>query len=146
MLGITEDGKTLEYLWYDGKIYKIKITDGVNDLNLNELRETYKKLLEEKEDQCKSILKLGGGLTVDRAAAHGFLLGWLVKSIKDNFEKLNDCKLNIQVEEEKPSEDEIRSYVAESLKNLAEEILTNDDKKISKSPVVRGDVDGLELF
>lgn len=140
------DPKKLEFLWLDGKKHKIQIKEDAELVDLKNLMDTYHKMAEEKEDQCKPIFYLGLGLTGNTAAARGFLYGWLVKSIRDSMEKSGKPKWVIDHTMDEVSEEEARNIVAEELETLAKKIREDDEYKVKKAPVLRGDVDGTELY
>ena len=140
------DPKKLEFLWLDGKKHKIQINNGEEQIDLKHLIDTYHKMTEDKEDQCKPIFYLGLGLTGNPAAAQGFLYGWLVKSIRDSMEKSGTSKWAIDHSVDEVSEEEARNYIATELETLAKTIREDAEYKIKKAPVLRGDVDGTELY
>ena len=140
------DPKKLEFLWLDGKRHKIQIKEDDDHVDLKHLMDTYHKMAEEKEDQCKPIFYLGLGLTGNPSAARGFLYGWLVKSIRDSMEKSGKSKWIIDHAVDEVSEEEARNYIATELETLAKTIREDAEYKIKKAPVLRGDVDGTELY
>jgi hypothetical protein len=137
--------RKLEYLWYDQKLHTITINNGAEDLDIQQVRETYKKIIEDKKDQCKSIFFLGAGLCGTYEAAHGFLLGWLFKSIRDDIAKKGETKVSIQHEEREISEDEAKDLLIKGVEGLLTHLKSSDGIK-RKIPIIRGDVDGGELF
>jgi len=139
------DSKKLEFLWFDHKMHEVLLSNGAETLDIEPIREMYKKVVEDKKDQCKNIYFLGAGLCGTSDAAHGFLLGWLVKSIRDDIVKKDGTRILIQHEEREITEDETRDHIVTSLLELADEIKNSTDK-LRKVPLVRGDVDGGELF
>ncbi len=140
------DPKKLEFLWLDGKRHKIQIKEDEEQVDLKKLMDTYHKMAEEKGDQCKPIFYLGLGLTGNPSAAKGFLYGWLVKSIRDSMEKAGKPKWVIDHSVDEVSEDEARNIIADELEQLAKIIREDDEYKVKKAPVLRGDVDGTELY
>lgn len=140
------DDRKLEFLWLDGKRHSVQILEGDEPIDLKELQKSYQKMSEDKEEACKDIQYLGLGLTGNPSAAKGFMLGWLVKSIKDSFEKKRKLKWKINHEVTEISEEEARTYLAGELRNLADKIENDDEYKVKKAPILRGDVDGTELF
>lgn len=145
MFGGTDKFK-LEFLWVDGKKHTIEVKEADEKVDLKDLRDTFHKMMEEKEDQCKDIYYLGLGLSGHPAAARGFLYGWLVKSIRDSLEKAGKDKWKIVHEVEELSEEEARDHIAMQLEELAKTIREDDEYKVKKAPVLRGDADGTELF
>ena len=137
--------KQLEFLWLDGKKHKLQINTDTEEVDLKDLMETYHKMEKEKDDKCKPIYFLGLGLTGNPSAARGFLYGWLVKSIKDTMEK-DTGKWVIDHSADELSEEETRNHIANELEQLANTIRNDDDYKVKKAPVIRGDVDGTELY
>ena len=140
------DSKKLEFLWLDGKKHKIQIKEEEEYVDLKQLMDTYHKMAEEKDEQCKPIFYLGLGLTGNPAAAKGFMYGWLVKSIRDSLEKSGKTKWVIDHTADEVSEDEARNYLADELETIAKRIREDDEYKVKKAPVLRGDVDGTELY
>jgi len=140
------DPKKIEFLWLDGKKHKIQIKEDTELVDFKQLMDTYHKMAEEKEEQCKPIYYLGLGLTGNPNAAKGFLYGWLVKSIRDSLEKSGKAKWVIDHTVDEVSEDEARNHIATELEELAKQIRENDEFKVKKAPVLRGDVDGTELY
>jgi hypothetical protein len=80
------DPKKLDFLWIDGKKHVVKIMEGDEAVDIKNLQDQYLKMIDEKEDLCKTIYHLGVGLTGHPAAGRGFVYGWLVKSIRDSVE------------------------------------------------------------
>lgn len=140
------DPTKLKSLWYDGKMHTISIYDGKENINLDNLRECYKKILEDKKDQCNDIFHLGAVLTGSEGPARGFLLGWLVKSIRDDIQTKKSVKLTIVHEEEKLPDEEIKTYFVESLRSLADEIEKDADFTPKKAPINVSQPDGTELY
>lgn len=140
------DPKKLVFLWLDGKRHEVTIKDGEEPVDFKNLAETYHKMEQEKEDQCKQIYFLGLGLTGNPYAAKGFLYGWLVKSIRDSISKSHGTQWKIEHEVSELSEEEARNYVANELEDLAKKIRSDDEYKVKKAPILRGDVDGTELY
>lgn len=140
------DSKKLEFIWLDGKRHKIQIKENDELVDIKHLMDTYHKMAEEKDEQCKPIQYLGLGLTGNPDAAQGFLYGWLVKSIKDSMEKAGKPKWTIDHTVDEVSEDEARNYFADGLEQLAKRIREDEDYKVKKAPILRGDVDGTELY
>lgn len=146
MFGITEDGKSVEFPWYDGKKYQIKLSDGNQELNFNEIFDTYKKIIEDRDVECKTIVQLGAAFCLDKEIATGFLMGWIFKSLKDSYEKTNNSKFAIQVESEEISKEQWKEYTVSSLRALADKFEKEDTDKLKSAPVVKGDVGGFDLF
>lgn len=144
--GISEDGKTIKTLYFDGKMYSVSIINGENSIDLNQLHEAYEKVVEDKPDQCKNIVKLGAAISGSPDVSRGFLLGWVVKSIKDKIDADTGIIHNISVEEEVVSKEEIRNYTVESLRNLANEIEEMDIDKTPTKPMVVNDIGGDDVF
>ena len=140
------DPKKIEFLWLDGKKHTIQIKEDGDRVDLKHLMDTYLKMVEEKEEQCKPILYLGLGLTRNPVAAKGFLYGWLVKSIRDSMEKNRNSKWIIDHTTDDVTEEEAKNHIADELELLAKAIREDTDYNVKKSPIVRGDVDGTELY
>lgn len=141
------DTKKLEFLWIDGKKHTIEIFDGDEAVNIKSISDQYHKIAEEKQEQSKQILHLGLGLTGSPQAAKGFLYGWIVKSIRDAQEKKSGTRWRIHHDEYQVSEEETRTHLATELRELADRIEKDDEYKVKKAPILRGDVDdSTELF
>ena len=140
------DPKKREFLWIDGKKHTIQIKENDDRVDLIQLTKTYHKMATEKEEQCKPIFYLGVSLTGDPLAAKYFLYGWLVKSIRDTVEKNGNSKWVIDHVVDEISEEEARNHVADQLEELATELRTNSEYNVIKTPILRGDADGTELY
>lgn len=145
MFGGTDKNK-LEFVWVDGKKHVINLRDSESDIDIEEVRKAYQKIIDDNTDKCKDIYFLGCGLLGSPQAASGFVIGWLFKSLKDSFEKKESDKWNIVHNEEDMSDDEFKSFITGSLRQLADKIETDDDYKIKKAPVIHAEPDGTELF
>ena len=75
------DTKKLDFLWLDGKKHVVQILEGDEAVDIQMLQEQYHKMIEDKEELCKTIYNFGLGLTGNPHSARGFVYGWLVKSI-----------------------------------------------------------------
>lgn len=140
------DTKKLDFLWLDGKKHVVKILEGDEPVDVKQLQDQYHKMIDDKEDLCKTIYHLGLGLTGNPSAARGFVYGWLVKSIRDSVEKSGRPRWKIEHESSDVSDDEAREHIATELETLAKKIRTDDEYKVQKAPIIRGETDGTELF
>lgn len=140
----SDNDHELKWLWIDGKKHTVKITAGEEELNITEILKTAKKVTEDNKDMCKAIAYLGVGITGSAEGAQGFLMGWLLRSLKQTQE--TDHKWNIQHDEELVDDEEAREHTIHMLEGLIEKMR---DTNISKKdmPVVRGDNNGAtDLF
>jgi hypothetical protein len=145
--GISEDGKKITFMNIDGKVYSVAMIDATgNCIDFNDIGETYKKIVDEQNDKCKNIRRLGTALTYNAEISLGFLLGWVIKSIKDTLENESNTSYNIQIEEESVTKGQIRQYTAESLRTLADEIENSEDDDAPRSPIIKKDVAGDDIF
>lgn len=140
------DSKKLDFLWLDGKRHIVKILEADESVDVKALQEQYHKMIDDKEDLCKTIYFLGLGLTGNPHAARGFVYGWLVKSIRDSVEKSGRARWKIDHDSTDISEDEAREHIALELETLAKKIRDDDEYKIKKAPIIRGETDATDLF
>lgn len=140
------DSKKLDFLWLDGKRHVVQIMEGEDAVDVKLLQDQFHKMIDDKEDLCKTIYYLGLGLTGNPSAARGFVYGWLVKSIRDSVEKSGRPRWKIEHDSSEISEDEAREHIAKELETLAKKIREDDDYKIKKAPIIRGEQDGTDLF
>ena len=131
-----------EIKWYhsDGKMHTVSITSEGEDLPIKELYEQCRKIVKEKEEMCKKIFHLGVCLSGSEGA-WGFLMGWLVRSIK------GESNWNINHISEEVPEEEVIEHLASTLEEGARLIrLQKDgDKPKGMSPLLGGS-DGTEMF
>jgi len=139
------DTKKLDFLWLDGKKHVVKILEEDDPIDIKQLQDQYHKMIDDKEDLCKTIYYLGLGLTGNPAAARGFIYGWLVKSIRDSVEKSGRPRWKIEHDSSDISDDEAREHIATELETLAKKIRTDDEYKVQKAPIIRGE-EGNDLF
>ena len=136
--------KKLDFLWLDGKKHVVQIMEGDEPIDVQMLKDQYHKMIEDKEELCKTIYNLGLGLTGNPNAARGFVYGWLVKSIRDSVEKSGRPRWKIEHDITEISEEEAREHVALELETLAKKIREDDEMKVKKAPILRGDTDGTD--
>lgn len=138
---LSKDDKEIKWYWADGKMHTLSVEVEGEKISLKELYETCKKTTKDMEEKCKDISYLGVTLTGTEEAAIGFLMGWLVRSIKAN----NKWQI-IHVAEDVPEED-IREHLACMFEEGARLIRENTDgsKPKAMSPLVGG-TDGTEMF
>jgi hypothetical protein len=141
----SSDEKILDFLWYDHKKHTVTLSNGSEDIDIEQIRETYKKVIEEKKEQCEGIYYLGAGLCGSPESAHGFMLGWLVKSIRDDLVKKEGNRIVINHDKRDVSDEEAKIDLVKKLREFADDI-ESSEKAIKKVPMIRGDVDGGELF
>lgn len=145
--GISEDGKKIIFMNIDGKVYSISLVNDIGDcMDFNDVYDTYKKIVEEQIEKCKNIRRLGTALTYSAELSLGFLLGWVIKSIKDTIENESNTIYNIQVEEESVTKSQIREYTANSLRILADEIENSDDDDMPKTSFIKKDLAGDDII
>ncbi|MCK9429001.1 MAG: hypothetical protein M0R17_03185 [Candidatus Omnitrophica bacterium] len=143
----SKDTKEIKWYWIDGKLHKVSINHNGEQIDLKDLFDTSTKLFEEKKELCDEIYNLGLALTADPRTSDGFVLGWLVRSIK----KDKDWKIVHVVEE--PIESERNEHIAESLEIYGNSFIEaakkmrdgTFDKDLKTSPHI-GDIDGTGLF
>jgi hypothetical protein len=140
---ISKDDKEIKWLWYDGKMHTVKIVSDADILNIKELHDSVAKITADKEDMCKKIWWLGIALTGSTDGGWGFLMGWLLRSIK------KDKVWNITHDEEEVPEDEASEHLASLYEEVAKMIRDRKGQgqgmpKIS-SPTT-GSPDVTELF
>ena len=132
-----------EVKWYhsDGKMHTVSISAESEDLSIKDLYDKCHKIIKEKEDLCKNIYSLGVCLSGSSSGAWGFLMGWLVRSIKGE----TNWDIN-HISEEVP-EEEAREYIASIMEEGARLIRQqkDGDKPKGMSPLLGGS-DGTELF
>lgn len=140
------DTKKLEFLWLDGKKHTVRLMEADEPVDVKQLSDQFHKMIEDKADLCKSIYYFGLGLTGNPSTARGFVYGWLVKSIRDSVEKAGRPRWKIEHDSVDVSEEEAREHVASELEILAKKIRNDDEYKIKKAPVLRGETDETDLF
>lgn len=138
---ISKDEKEIKWYWHDGKMHTVKVDLEDEPLDLKELHASAVKVMEEKEEMCKNIMFLGIALTGSSEGGWGFLMGWLIRSIK----KDKSWQIN-HVEEDVP-DDEVAEHLAslmeEGAKMLREK--KGEGKPKVSNPTVGGP-DATELF
>lgn len=141
---ITKDESLIKWYSYNDSMMhsiSIKDRDKKSTINLKELNESATNILKDNEDMCKKILHLGESLLGTSEAAVGFLLGWLIRSIK------KDNIWDIEHTEEKIPDDELTEHFASLMEDYAKLIR---EKKGSGLPKVQtptmGGPDVTELF
>lgn len=137
---LSKDTKELKWYWLDQKIHTLSISNNGENLDLKDLNETAIKLTKEKEEQCKTIGYLGLALTGNPDAAWGFVLGWLLRSIKKN----ENWQINHS--EEVISKEELKTHMIEIFRNYADMIEKGDLNNSIKSTPNIGSDDGTSLF
>lgn len=134
------------WLWTDGKKHSLNISNQGKKVDLQSLNKKTKDIITEKEEQCKNIYWLGIGMSGDHYLAVGFVLGWLVRTLKDTFEKSSGGKWKINHEEEEIDQEEARIMLADQLAELEKKIRNDPEFNLKRGSIVKGDVDGTELF
>jgi len=135
----TKDTKQFKWYWFDKKMHTVTITHNGELMDMEELYKAATKLVQDKEELCKDIGYLGLGMTNSSDAGWGFLLGWLVRSIK------KDDAWQIQHTEEDVPEEEIKTHYADFLEDLAKKLREGGDTDIKTLPTIGGN-DGTDFF
>lgn len=139
---ISKDTKEFKWYWLDKKMHTVSIELDGEKIDIEELYKTATELLKEKEDACKNIYFLGLAMTGSMESAWGFLLGWLVRSIK------KDKNWQVQhIEEDIPVE-EVNAHIAETFRKYADMIEKGElnTKEVGTSTPNIGGSDGTEFF
>jgi hypothetical protein len=110
---ISKDDKEIKWFWYDQKMHTVKMTLDGEALDLKELFESASKLVEDKEEMCKNIMYLGVALSGSSDGGYGFLMGWLLRSMK------KDKNWLINHSQEDVPEDEAAEHLASVLEEGA---------------------------
>lgn len=137
---------TIDFIWSDKKRHQITIEDGSGEVDINQLKETYRKTIMDKKDKCEDLYYLAIGLEGNPDIGLGFVIGWVLKSIKDQNEKMNSSKWNIKHTVHELSDDEYRTIMASSLRKLADLMENDHDTSIKQMPILGGNSDPSELF
>lgn len=136
----SKDTKAFKWYWLDKKMHTVTIEVDGELMDIEDLYKTATTLVKDKEDMCKTINYLGLGMTGSPEAAWGFLLGWLIRSIK------KDKGWQIQHTDEEVPQDEVNNHVADALENYAKMVRSGElDKNTTSTPFVGGS-DGTDLF
>lgn len=142
----TKNTTEIQWFWpFDKKMHTIRISTDAEDVNFDEIKKAMDKIISDQEDQCKLIYFLGISLTGSPAGARGFLWGWLMRSLKDEMEKVNG-KWNIKHDEEEKTDSEVQSYLVKTLREMADIIEKDDEFKSTDAPVIKDSEDGTNLF
>jgi len=143
-----KESTKVQFLWVDGKKHTVSLNDGKNDIDINEIKKCVKKITDEKEEQCKSIYYFALGLTGGVELSRGIVLGWLLKSIKDNIELKNKTKITVTHSEEEVSDEEARQHVIAEVENFLQVLKEDKEFQPRKGPVVTGDgfLDGTDQY
>ena len=138
---ISKDEKEIKWYWHDGKMHNIKINLDDESLDLKELHQSAFKVIEEKEEMCKNIMFLGIALTGSSEGGFGFLIGWLLRSMKkDKAWKINHTEENVPDDE---VAEHLASLMEEGAKMLREK---KGEGKLKVSNPMVGGPDATELF
>lgn len=138
-----DDELKIKFLWHDTSenIIKLMLSDAdrknQNPVNIKELKEKIKNIIDSKKSECEKIYYLGvgissGGVGGFRDPRHSFgvglLYGWLIRAIKDSQEK--DGKiLEIQHDKRQISKEEFKEMAASAFEKLAKEIRDSEEKE-----------------
>lgn len=133
----------IKFPWTDKKFHTVQLVNSSGKLDINNLIDTAIQTLKDKEEICKKIYYLALGITRNPRLADGFVMGWIVKSLKDATEKSSNDKLEIVHEVEEIDPKEFRQRAADELRDLADKIQNSEDDV--SIPLVRED-DGSKLF
>jgi hypothetical protein len=140
-----ENDREIKWLWIDGKQHTIKIVNGDEEVNIDDILSAAKKAIDDKKEMCENIHYLGVGLTGDSKTAYGFLLGWLFRSVKQALEK-GESKWRIEHTSKEMSEEEQIDDTIKTLDFLKQQL---QDKKMSLKdlPSIGGNANGpTEMF
>lgn len=137
---ISKDTKEFKWYWLDKKMHTVSIEIDGEKLDVEDLYKAAQKLTQEKEDMCKNIVFLGLAMTGNQESAWGFLLGWLIRSIK------KDSNWIIQHNEEEISDEEVRTHIADAFENYAKQLREGKLDEVAKSTPNIGGNDGTEFF
>jgi hypothetical protein len=137
---ISKDTKEFKWYWVDKKMHTVSIEFDGEKLDLDNLYKTASKLIQDKEELCKSISFLGLALTGSHDTAWAFLLGWLLRSIK------KDQNWVVQHSEETISDEEVKKHIAEAFEEYAKMIRDGKLDDTTKSTPNIGGNDGTDLF
>lgn len=137
---ISKDPKEFKWYWLDKKMHTVSIEIDGEKIDVEELYKTAQKLSQDKEEMCKTIVFLGLAMTGSQESAWGFLLGWLIRSIK------KDNNWNIQHTEDDVPEEEVISHVADAFENYAKQLREGKVKDTVTSTPNMGGNDGTEFF
>lgn len=124
------------------------LVDGDGErFNLKSLKESVKKVMKERKEELKKVLAFGGGMTGNVDEATGFVVAWITRSIIRNYEKKNDVKLDIVLEEEEISKDQVREFAIDELEEILTMLKDDPEQAIKKLPSNPSDnFDGTEIF
>lgn len=123
---ISKNEKEIKWYWFDQKMHTIRIIFEDESIDIKELYASAAKIVEDKDEMCKNISYLGVALTGSPDAAWGFLLGWLIRSIK------NDSKWTIEHTEEELPEDEVIEHLATLMEESARLIREQKGQELPK--------------
>lgn len=131
--------------WYSGtNAHEVSVSHNDTDINLTDLYKETLKLVKEKDELCKKIYYLGFALTGTDYGAVGFLMGWLLRSIK------KDKNWEINHTEETVTKEEVMGYMAEQYiqigKAIKEHINDPDAPAVNPVSPTLGTLNGTELF
>jgi len=140
----TNDNK-LDFIWLDKKKHTITITNNLGeDIDIKKIKDLCSKTFSEKKTKCEDLYYLGIGLEGNSDIAFGFVMGWIIKTIKDKTEETSETKWTIKHEVKELEDTEYRSTMVDSLRKLADYIEENKDatvKSISFPGVTNGPTD-----
>lgn len=138
---VTNEETNAKWFWADGKMHELTVENSDGEMNLKELYESCSKIMQDKEDACKNIYHLGVALTSSGEGGWGFLVGWLLRSIK------KDQTWNIQHFENEVPKEEIIEHFAEAMEEQAKLLREKkDEMKLSGVTPTVGTNDGTDLF
>lgn len=139
---VTDDDKKIKWYWLDRKMHEVAVNFEGEDLDLKEIHESCIKLVQDKSELCKKIYYLGISLSGTDEGGWGFLLGWLMRSIK------KDQDWDIQHNELDVSEDEITEHLADIMEKTAQMLRekTGDTSSIGGVTPTMGGHNGTDLF
>lgn len=129
---------------FDKKMHSVKINNDSEGLDFNEILQNMEQLSKTKENECKKIYYLGVALTGSNDGGRGFLDGWLMRSLRESYERENG-KWSLIHNADQLSNDEVKSYFVNMLRSTADKLESEDDFDPKNAPVVKRD-NGTELF
>jgi hypothetical protein len=135
----SKDDKEFKWIWVDGKMHTLSLDHEDEKIDIKELHKVANDIVTDKEELCKSIYFLGVCLTGTSESAWGFLMGYLVRSIK------KDKPWNIVHQEEETSKEERNNHIADAFENVAKMIREGKIDEQVSTPNVGGD-NGTDLF
>jgi len=118
-----------------GELRKTSLVDGNGEkYNLKSLVDSIKKIMEERKDELKKLFAFASGMFGDGDMSLGFVVSWILRSIIISYEKENNTKLEVKLETENMSREQIREYAIEQMEEILKQIKENPDSFLKKMP------------